>query len=77
MDETADEKTLARRSEAFRHQCEVNWLLRKIDAAKDKKAAMHDYIDLVRKARGDAAADKLIADSRDQWGKGNRGNEWK
>jgi hypothetical protein len=51
--------------------------LRKIDAAKDKKAAMHDYIDLVRKARGDAAAGKLIADSREQWGKGNRGNEWK
>jgi hypothetical protein len=73
MDETADEKTLWRRSESFRHQCEVRWLLRKIDAARDKKRASDEYIALVRKARGDVAADKLVTDSRSQWGKGNRG----
>ena len=79
MDETADEKTLARRSETFRHQCEVRWLLRKIDSARDKKTAMYDYIELVRKARGDAAADRIVEDIRSQWGKGNRGknDEWK
>lgn len=76
MDEIADEKTLERRSENFRHQCEVRWLLRKIDKAKDKKAATYEYIGLVRAARGDDAADKLLRDSRDQWAKGNRGEGW-
>jgi len=79
MDETADEKTLARRSETFRHQCEVRWLLRRIDAARDKKRASDEYIALVRKARGDDAADRILKDSRDQWSKGNRGtnDQWK
>jgi hypothetical protein len=77
MDTTADETMLDKRSEAFRHQCEVRWLLRKADRAKDKKAATYDYIGLVRAARGDDAADKLLRDTREQWAKGNRGDGWK
>jgi hypothetical protein len=75
MDKTADETMLDRRSEGFRHQCEVRWLLRRIDKAKDKKKASMDYIGLVRAARGDDAADRLLHDTRDQWAKGNRGRE--
>jgi hypothetical protein len=64
MDETANETTLDKRSEAFRHQCEVNWLVRKIENARNKKTAADEYIALVRKHRGDDAADKLLADAR-------------
>jgi hypothetical protein len=37
------------------------------------------HINLVRDARGEAAANKLEDDCRTQWNKGNRGNkgEWK
>ena len=41
--------------------------MRKIDHAKDKKLAADEYIALVRKHRGDAAADKMLADTRKAW----------
>jgi hypothetical protein len=67
MDETARLTEHERQSEEFRHTCEVNWLVRKIDHAKDKKLAADEYIALVRKHRGNAAADKLLADTRKAW----------
>lgn len=79
MDKTADETMPEKRSESWRHQCEVRWLLRRIDQASDKRKTSDEYIGLVRKSRGDDAADKLLADVRAQWSKGNRGAEglWK
>lgn len=77
MDKPAEETTLDRRSESFRHQCEVRWLLTKIDKAKDKRKACIDYIVLVRAARGDQAADRILDDTRIQWARGNRGNDWR
>ena len=67
MDETARMTAHETQSEAFRHTCEVNWLVRKIEHAKDKKLASDEYIALVRKHRGDPAADKLLADTRKAW----------
>jgi len=67
MDETVRMTEHERQSEEYRHTCEVNWLVRKIDHAKDKKLAADEYIALVRKHRGDAAADKMLADTRKAW----------
>ena len=64
--------------ETFRHRCEVLWLLRKYGA--EGKEGVNRYIDLVRKARGDAMADRLLADTREQHRRGNRGfekGEWR
>jgi len=63
-------------SEAYRHQCEVRQILRW--RVEDRNKAMK-YINMVRDARGEAAAKKLEDDCRTQWNKGNRGlkGEWK
>lgn len=63
-------------SEEYRHQCEVNTILRW--RVQDRNKAM-THINLVRDERGEAAAKKLEDDCRSQWNKGNRGKkgEWK
>jgi hypothetical protein len=63
-------------SEEYRHQCEVNQILRWRVTDRNKALA---HIERVREQRGEAAAKKLEDDCRTQWNKGNRGNkgEWK
>lgn len=58
--------------EEERHRCEVRQVLRW--RAMDRSSAIQ-YLSDVRKRRGDAAADRLTADCRTQWDKGNRGIE--
>jgi hypothetical protein len=58
--------------EEERHRCEVRQVLRW--RTEDRNKAI-DYLGRVRKARGDAAADKLARDCKEQWAKGNRGIE--
>jgi hypothetical protein len=45
--------------------------VRKIEHARNKRTAADEYIALVRKHRGDDAADKLLADTRKAWAKKN------
>ncbi len=63
-------------SEEYRHQCEVRLVLRK--RIEDRNEAFK-YLGKVKEKRGDEAAGKLERDVRDQWSKGNRGEEasWK
>jgi hypothetical protein len=62
--------------EEERHRCEVRQVLRW--RAQDRNKAIN-YIELVRKRRGDKMANALHKDSADQWVAGNRGLEgdWK
>jgi len=48
--------------EAHRHACEVDYVL-----ARPGKAARNEYLALVAKARGQAAADQLKADAMVEW----------
>lgn len=63
-------------SEEYRHQCEVRQVLRWRAESRDKAVS---YLQLVRQKRGDAKADKLERDTKEQWAKGSRGieGEWK
>ena len=63
-------------SEEYRHQCEVRYVLQWRTA--DRNVAMN-YISDVRRKRGDADADRLEEDCKDQWSKGNRGakGDWR
>lgn len=58
------------RDDRYRHECEVRWC-----CANPSK--VRGYIAEVRAKRGDAAADKLYADAREQYAKGNRGEPGK
>ncbi len=62
--------------EEERHRCEVRQILRWRAENRDKAIS---YLQLVRRKRGDAKADKLERDTREQWAKGSRGieGEWK
>ena len=62
--------------EEERHRCEVRQVLKW--RAQDRNKAV-DYIELVRKKRGDKFATALHKDASDQWSKGNRGlqGDWK
>ena len=62
--------------EEERHRCEVRQVLRW--RVQDRNKAIN-YIELVRKRRGDKMANSLHKDSADQWVAGNRGLEgdWK
>ena len=62
--------------EEERHRCEVRQVLRW--RVQDRNKAIN-YIELVRKRRGDKMANALHKDSADQWVAGNRGLEgdWK
>lgn len=59
-----------------RHQCEVRHILA-LTAQRASKA--REYLEIVEKKRGIAAAQKLRQDAREQWNRGNRGKwgEWK
>lgn len=54
-----------------RHQCEVRHVLKLREVSSDKA---YSYIQRVRKARGDAEANKLNADAIEQWSRGARGD---
>lgn len=54
--------------ERYRHQCEVRLIL-----SMSGKPERRSYLDLVRKRRGQTAANEIERDVMDQWKKGNRG----
>jgi len=56
-------------SEEFRHQCEVRYVLQL--RLKGRQPIL-DYFAEVKKKR---SIDDLEKDAREQWNKGNRGNE--
>ena len=58
--------------EQARHRCEVRWCC-------NNPSRVNDYVDQVRRRRGDEAADRLLADARAQWAAGNRGEpgDWR
>lgn len=62
--------------EEERHRCEVREVLKIRNKDRQK---MLDYLEIVKKERGEIAYKKLEQDSREQWNKGNRGvyGEWK
>lgn len=55
----------------YRHRCEVRYVCA-------QGAAADGYLDMVARRRGPAAADRLRADAREQYRRGNRGAwvEW-
>ena len=69
-------------SETYRHQCEVRQLL--LWRQDRGRTWVHEYINGgpkvrgIRQHRGDAAADRLLADCQAQWAAGNTGQpgEW-
>ena len=56
-------------SEEYRHQCEVRYVLQLRVKGRQQ---MLNYLEEVKKWR---STDKLEKDAREQWNKGNRGNE--
>jgi hypothetical protein len=63
-------------SEDYRHKTEVWQVLRWRAQDRNKSSG---YLMLVRKMRGDNAADKLEKDCKEQWVCGNRGikGDWR
>lgn len=63
-------------SEEYRHQCEVRYVLLLRVMGRQK---MLDYLDAVKKERGDKPSEKLAKDAREQWNKNNRGihGDWR
>jgi hypothetical protein len=63
-------------SEEYRHRCEV-WAVIRWRAQDRNKSS--EYLQLVRKMRGNNAADKLENDCKEQWQRGNRGlkGDWR
>ena len=60
-------------NEEHRHQCEVRTVLRWFDKDREKG---HAYLAALRRGKRGAAAIKRIEDDlRDQWKKGNRGED--
>jgi len=59
-------------SELHRHRCEVRQVLKW--RTQDRNKAI-EYLSIVRKKRGDRAAQLLEKDSKDQWQLGNRGED--
>lgn len=60
-----------RSDEEHRHRCEVRSVLRW--RVSDGGDWVREWLAGVAKARGQAAADRLRDDARDQWAKGSRG----
>ena len=56
-------------SEDYQHQCEVRYVLKLRMLGRQQ---MLNYLEEVKKWR---STDKLEKDAREQWNKGNRGNE--
>jgi ribosome modulation factor len=54
-------------TEAWRHECEVRYV-----CSFPNSLRRHEYLDGVRKQRGDGAADVLGADARALWATGWR-----
>ena len=59
-------------SEQHRHRCEVRQILKW--RTQDRNKAI-EYLSIVRIKRGDRTAQLLEKDCREQWSRGNRGNE--
>lgn len=62
--------------EEERHRCEVIQVLRWRTQDRNKSS---EYLQMVRKRRGDIAADKLEKDCKEQWARGARGvkGDWR
>jgi hypothetical protein len=63
--------------ERIRHQCEVRQVLRwRVEHGREW---VRDWLAGVAKRRGHGAADRLDADAREQWTRGNRGavSDWR
>lgn len=58
--------------EQERHRCEVRYVLK---VRVKHRQEMVDYLEKVKKERGEVAYKKLEQDSREQWSKGNRGSQ--
>ncbi len=58
-------------TEAWRHQCEVRYVLRM--RAERGREAVDEYLALVAAKRGPAQAEKLRKDCAQQWQRGSRG----
>jgi len=61
-------------SEYYRHQCEVRYVLG-LRASRGRGVAL-DYVDSIEKTRSSLARQRLEADVRTQWDRGNRGTTW-
>lgn len=68
-----DGRQVVLQSEEWRHHCELQWAMRLPDRVgpRSKKTTKAGYLQMVREARGDAAADKLREDMVKAW-KANR-----
>ncbi len=62
--------------EEERHRCEVRHFLK---IRVNDRQKMLDYLDQVKKERGEVAYKKLEHDCREQWNKGNKGThgDWR
>lgn len=71
-----EENSLHEFFEEERHRCEVRQILRW--RAEDRTKAI-EYISMVRDKRSNEAAERLAADCRTQWERGNRGikGDWR
>lgn len=61
----------------FRHRCEVRQVLRwRVEKGREWTRA---WLNGVERARGKACADRLRAECREQWERGNRGarDDWR
>lgn len=67
-----DGRRVVLQSEEWRHHCEVQWAMRLPDKAR-KKTTKREYIEMVRQARGDDAADRLRRDMARLWREQNAG----
>jgi len=69
-------ETIDTESEEYRHRCEVWVVLRWRGLDRNKSS---EYLQLVRKMRGNNAADKLEKDCKEQWERGNKGlkGDWR
>lgn len=61
-----DGRRVVMQSEEWRHHCEVQWAMRLPDKAR-KKTTKREYIEMVRQARGDDAANRLRRDMVAAW----------
>lgn len=64
-----DGRQVGLQSEEWRHYCELQWAMRLPDRVgpRSKRTTKAGYLQMVREARGEAAADKLREDMVKAW----------
>lgn len=67
-----DGRRVVMQSEEWRHHCEVQWAMRLPDKAR-KRVTKREYIEMVRQARGDDAANRLRRDMVAAWRRQHEG----